>query len=247
MTIQEFSDNFDTLVNSYLRFTKFDNRQAPDSIDFTEYEKSLFLTKAQEELVKQIYSENYVPNSFESNEEARRQLSPLITQLEVSTPEGVAYKISDHLKHYVYGLTQTQAKECWYIVYEQVKLEQSEDPCLSEKILDVIPVTHDEYRRIIRNPFREPNSRKVLRLDNGNLKVEIVSKYDIDTYLVRYIRKPLPIILCDLSADGLFIDGLSQAEEGSLPSLLHQEILDRAVQLALATRLPQKIENNDNV
>jgi len=44
MTNQEFSNEFDTLVNSYRRFKDFDDREILDSIEFNEYEKSVFLT-----------------------------------------------------------------------------------------------------------------------------------------------------------------------------------------------------------
>ena len=56
MTPAEFSDGFDQLVNSYSRFKSFDNRETFDSIEFNEYQKSLFLTKAQEELIESLYS-----------------------------------------------------------------------------------------------------------------------------------------------------------------------------------------------
>jgi hypothetical protein len=46
MTIEEFSENFDTLVSSYRRFKAFDGKEILDSIEFNEYEKSVFLTKA---------------------------------------------------------------------------------------------------------------------------------------------------------------------------------------------------------
>lgn len=232
MTTEEFSNNFDTLVSSYRRFKKFDDQELLDSIEFSEYEKSLYLSKAQEELIKEIYSANYVPNSFESNEETRRQLDSLIAQEEITTKE-ITYKISDHLKHSSYKLNA----KCWYIVYEQAKLIESDNACMSEKVMDVIPVTHDEYRRTIRNPFRQPNERKVLRLDSGPLQIELVSKYDIQSYLVRYISKPTPIILCSLTADNLNIDGEDEIIECALPSLLHQEILDRAVRLAVSTKV----------
>ena len=51
MTLEEFSNGFDTLVNSYRRFKDFDKQEMLDSIEFDEYEKSFYLTKAQEEVV----------------------------------------------------------------------------------------------------------------------------------------------------------------------------------------------------
>lgn len=44
MTNSEFSNQFDLLVSSYRRFKDFDNQELLDSIEFDEFEKSLYLT-----------------------------------------------------------------------------------------------------------------------------------------------------------------------------------------------------------
>lgn len=81
MTVQEFSDGFDTLVDSYRRFKDFDNKEELDSIDFNEYEKSVYLTKAQYEVVLSLYNgKNVSGDSFEKTEETRRYLSSLVKE-----------------------------------------------------------------------------------------------------------------------------------------------------------------------
>ena len=54
-------------------------------------------------------------------------------------------------------------------------------------------------------------------------------------YKIRYVQRPTPIVLEDLP-DGLSIDGVSSETECSLNPVLHQDILNKAVELALATR-----------
>ena len=56
MTIAEFSNEFDVLIDSYRRFKDFDNKENLDSLDFNEYEKSIFLTRAQEDIVTSFYN-----------------------------------------------------------------------------------------------------------------------------------------------------------------------------------------------
>jgi hypothetical protein len=68
MTVQEFSDEFDVLASSYRRFKALDQMEQLDSLDFNEYEKSIYLTKAQEEIIKDLYSGKYSGDSFESSE-----------------------------------------------------------------------------------------------------------------------------------------------------------------------------------
>ena len=71
MTTKEISVEFDILYNN------ISSGAAPN---LNEYEKSVFLTKAQRELVQMYYSgKNAHYNSFESDEEVRRYLDTLIT------------------------------------------------------------------------------------------------------------------------------------------------------------------------
>ena len=50
---------------------------------------------------------------------------------------------------------------------------------------------------------------------------------------MRYVRRPNPIILVDLE-NGLEVNGYSEAMDCELPEELHEEILQRAVELAKA-------------
>ena len=76
MTNQEFSNEFDILIQSYSSQPTFG---ITDNLAFTEYEKSVFLTRAQEELVIALYSgDNTNDISFEKTEEVRRYLSSLV-------------------------------------------------------------------------------------------------------------------------------------------------------------------------
>ena len=95
MTIKEFSDGFDTLVSSYRRFKDFDKQELLDSIEFNEYEKSFFLTKAQEELVINCYNgKNIYGDSFESTEEMRRYLDGLVKTKEYSATDAVTTDVT---------------------------------------------------------------------------------------------------------------------------------------------------------
>ena len=77
MTTEEFSNEFDTLLNSHYTVEEFG--KVPNTIELDEYEKSVFLTKAQEEIVIDLYNgKNQFGDSFEKTEEIRRYLSDLI-------------------------------------------------------------------------------------------------------------------------------------------------------------------------
>ena len=95
----------------------------------------------------------------------------------------------------------------------------------------VKPITQDEYYSISKNPFRGANDRRVLRLLSDN-KVELISKYGIESYLIRYLSKPEPIILDNLSTYRVTINGKSEITECKLNPAVHRILLNRAVQLA---------------
>lgn len=235
MTVQEFSDQFDTLVASYRRFKDFDSQEILDSIEFNEYEKSVFLSKAQEDIVKELYSGKYTGESFERTEELRRELENLVTQKKYQDKDKQNSDVLQDSKytHTVFNLPT----DCLYIVYEQVSWS-TDNTCLSNLIADVIPTTHDEYWRTRNNPFRGPNSKKVLRLDNKEAQVELVSNGTIDTYILRYLKKPEPIVLEDFQEES--IDGVSKAQTCKLAESIHRDILERAVRLALTSKMINK-------
>lgn len=217
MTNQEFSNEFDILYNN------ISSNQAPG---LDEYEKSVFLTDAQESLVlDMITGNNPTGDSFEKTEELREYLTNLVKSARLSPIEDrMTLKISD--KSTMYNPPQ----DLWFIVYESVTLDENELDCNTPDSIKVIPITHDEYSKIRNNPFRRPEKNRVLRLNISN-KIELVSKYKINDYTIRYISRLEPIILIDLK-DGLSIRGETKETNCKLNPALHEAILERAVQLA---------------
>lgn len=221
MTPEEFSNEFDVILNSY---------SGAESIELDEYEKSVFLTKAQEEVVIDIYNgKNSFGDSFEKTEEIRRYLSNLINTY-TSTE-----KVENHI-----GLSKSSVffklpPDLWFITYESVNLVDNKLECMSEESVSVIPITQDDYHRIKKNPFRGTNERRVLRFDLKDEYVEIVSKYNVDSYSVRYLSRPTPIILTDLP-ENLSINNINSKTACMLNPVLHRTILERAIKLALLSR-----------
>lgn len=231
MTTEEFSNEFDTLLNSYSTIEAFG--KTPSTVELDEYEKSVFLTKAQEEMVIDMYNgKNPFGDSFEKTEEIRRYLSTLIKTY-TTTDKKVGYT----------GLSKSSVffelpkDDLWFITYESVNLKDDGLGCMNGEDISVIPITQDEYHRIRKNPFRGTNERRALRLDLSGGVVEIVSKYNVESYLIRYLSRPAPIILTDLT-ENLSINGISVKTECELNPVIHRAILERAVKLAIISRVP---------
>lgn len=230
MTTEEFSNEFDTLLNSYSTIEAFG--KTPSTVELDEYEKSVFLTNAQEEIVIDMYNgKNPFGDSFERTEEIRRYLSTLIKTY-ITTDKKVGYT----------GLSKSSVffelpDDLWFITYESVNLKDDGLGCMNGEDISVIPITQDEYHRIGKNPFRGTNERRALRLDLSGKVVEIISKYNVESYLIRYLSRPTPIVLTDL-ADNLSINDISVKTECELNPVIHRAILERAVKLAIISRVP---------
>ena len=215
MTSQEVSLEFDILYNNIA------SNMAP-GIDA--YEKSVFLTKAQEQIVTAIYD-----GSFEGSEKLRECINPLVETKTCEEDTSNEAKIGVEKDSRFFLLPE----DAWYIVYEFITLT-STNPCDSGRQVAVKPVKVDEYHRIRRNPFRRARKDEVLRL-NTEGKLEIVSTYSTYDYSIRYLRRPNPIII-NTEEEDLKINGIStnQDLDCELLDAIHITIVETAVNLAIA-------------
>lgn len=252
MTIQDFSNMFDTLLNSYSSVAAFGEDTSKSDIVLDEFEKSVFLTKAQDEIVLELYSgKNPALESFEDNEAIRKDLANLIKTTTVAIPsaefnEDTYNKLSDN------SIIIRLPEDLMLITYEQLQVQGQPDneDCegAAPIILEVLPVKQDDYIRSMKNPFRTFNKRRAFRLDIEGItdegtfypRVELVTKYSNSSkyqlsYLVRYLSYPTPIILTELPQE-VAIKGITNPTECVLNPLIHSAILDRAVRLALLSK-----------
>ena len=202
MTLEELSNEFDVIVNSY------DNSQ---SLVFNEYEKSIYLTKAQEYIIKDLY------RNYEGTEELNSYLKTLI--------KDKTYTIEDST-----NIELNYPDNFLYILKEYANINTT---CKSNSRVDVLPITQDEYNEVVGNPFRGSKS-KVLRLEEN--KIKLITDLPIISYTMTYLSNPSPIILVDLP-NGLTINNESRKSTTIETSeSIHREILDKAVQLAIQSK-----------
>ena len=216
MTVQEFSNEFDILYNNIM------SNQAPG---LDAYEKSVFLTQAQEDVVKAYYQGSSTGiGPFENTEAVRRSLAELIET------RGYSYKSSSPTglpKEVVYQLDP----DVWFIVQEHI-VDQNQN------IINVIPTQYDELSKLRKNPFRGPSKDRILRIDyKDNSVILFIGDNNIDlqgeNYVVTFVKQPEPIILEDLDTS-LSINDKHNASTCQLHSSIHRLILTQAVQLAAA-------------
>lgn len=213
----EFSNEFDVLYNNIMS-------NAAPGLD--EYEKSVFLTKAQEEIVKNHFNPNGNKYREGLDDSPKRQID--FSEL-IKVGEGVITDTSPltfDKRAKVYNLPE----DIFIIINESIETDKGPR--------QLIPISYSEYTRLMSKPYKEPVKYQAWRLittSTNNITVEVIvnSNESITQYKVRYIKKPTPIITADLSEyGGVTINGISNISECELNPNIHQEILQRAVELA---------------
>ena len=218
MTNSEFSNEFDVLYQNIA------SNQAPG---LDEYEKSVFLTKAQDEIIKSYFDPrtNKPQEGFDDSSKRQIDFSMLTT----------VYKIDSTTGHPLYDYrSNTESvdlpSDIFMIINEYVIVNRNKD----DTYLQVIPIRFDEYTKLMSKPYKRPLKWQAWRLlnnDTTNKADIIIGPNDrLGTYYLRYIRRPNPIILDNI--DNLTIKGKSNITQCELDPILHQEILQRAVELA---------------
>lgn len=238
MTLEEFSNEFDVLISSYLNSPSYGEDFSNVNLAFNEYEKSVFLTKAQEELLLSYYNGiNSKQEGYENTEEIRRYLNLLTTSIHIDMSDEDNYTTGDLVDAFdgysdkIVELIENY--NIWFITMEHL-IVHTNNECTNGRRIEVVPITQDEFHRIINNPFRGVTDRRALRLETNSNSIEIISKYSDYTYIIYYLSKPSPIILTNLG--DLTINNKSNATECRLHEALHRPILQRAVQLAILSR-----------
>jgi hypothetical protein len=235
--------NVTELKNEFLiHYNAIATNSAPGLDDF---EISIFMTKAQLELVKNYYNPlgNKYKDGFEGSEKRRVDLKELIVNHITTEELNDPHKISPDGQFFVIP------DNVFLIIFEQAKSGTA--GCTMDKYIDIYPKTHDEFLIQIVNPFKKPDYDHVWRIDYSKIGdktvVELVSPYNIVEYKMRYIKYPSPIILTDLElafpGEDLSIDGITAMTECELNQEIHRELVDRAVELALRDYKPSNLES----
>ena len=100
------------------------------------------------------------------------------------------------------------------------KLQGSFKSAKSKRV-GVKPIQHDDYNKIVNDPFNKPNHDQAVRLMLGD-KVEIITgaDFDVTRFYMRYVRKPLAV-------------DFANTVDCELANHTHEEIVDLAVSIAL--------------
>lgn len=225
MEISQMAIAFDIYYNNIT------SNQAPGLND---YERSLFLTRAEHEIVK-----NYANISSKGNgtgqgfdNSAKRQIDfSTLTKVGTGTIQENPTCVQLDPRSYVFLLP----KDVFVITNETLKTKNG-------KLLQVVPLQHEEYTQQMSQTFKRPLKHQAWRLINNaetdgidkNIYVELVTNEgDCPcSYRVRYLRVPRPIITDDLPDDLTIYGESKRSSYCEVDPNLHEDIVQRAVELA---------------
>lgn len=221
MTASEIKNEFDLLYN---------NLSSNGAPPLDGYEMSVLLTKAQEELIITYYNGyNSRQMSVESTEEDRQYLSSLIKEK--------SNLFSQPFENFM-GFKYTEfdkPEKLFFILRESVDNSNpsSRQKCRFYKVVN--PVRQDDLHRILSDPFKQPNSRKVIRTEIDN-KLRLYFTDSFTKYIITYLEQPEPIILEDLVSETINNESTQTADSvlSRIPDSLMRKIINRAVELAKA-------------
>ena len=193
------------------RCDKLDTLNYPN---FLPEEIDLILNNAQERLIKQRYGfNNNKRQSFEETEKRTEDLKN-VTINAILTP--LPYSIDNIDSQARFLILPT---DHWFTLQERAGITC--DYCgtdVTERV-EVMPTSHAEISKVLKDPFKKPNKEKVLRLMYDG-KVELVSSCTIVNYQMRYLKQPNKI---DLATN----------VTSELSEHIHSELVDLAVSIAL--------------
>lgn len=234
MTTQEFSAAFDTLLNSYNSKASFGETSSKTEIVLDEYEKSVFLTQAQDIIIKSYFNKNTNPQGEGIDDSTRRQVdfSSLITVKSCAVDSS-----SSIVKFDTRGTIFKAPDDLLVILNEKCTI--------GSKNYVVVPINYGEYDRLMTKAYSQPLKKQCWRLfhtSGTTLYSEVIPNEkdsNITEYKVRYVKRPAPIILVDLNftnQESLEVGGKKSISECTLNPIVHADILNKAFELAIISK-----------
>lgn len=112
MTVKEFSDSFDTLLNSYASKAIFGDQAGDTEIVLDEYEKSVLLTQAQDNVIKSYFERhtNELGQGFDDSSRRQVDFSSLIKVATISPVDAPQQNVFDN-RGIIYKLPVTRAED----------------------------------------------------------------------------------------------------------------------------------------
>jgi len=191
------------------------------------HEKSIILSRAQEEILNDILEEG-----VEANEFNRLAVSPIFKK--VSVTSGNISSNSHYTNGYIVDLNSSDS-----ITLGNIRFILNER---ANSDIDITPISYNFYKANKDNPYKNPDSDEFWRLIlEGTSRAEVVIITDgttLSSYKMEYIEKLTPIIVPGVTISTIIDDVTVDATYNSngltscLHHSVHRKIITKAAQNA---------------
>lgn len=162
MTNLEFSNEFDVLYNSIT------SNQAPG---LDEYEKSVFLTKAQSEILREYFNPRIdaANGGFDGSQKRQYDFSTLIRTANLFNVNSIKERITD--------IEKIDRRSLVFLFPQDYFLSVNEVVYDGNKTFSVLPISYDTYQRLMLKPYTMPVKKGVWRLFTDKKNCNFVQEY----------------------------------------------------------------------
>lgn len=210
---------------------KMDNLNYPN---FEPEEIDLLLNQGQDRFVKQRYGiTNPKRTSFEETQKRTEDLKELVKHVNLLPSTNAVDNITPTSRFVIlptdhwFIIQERVIQECdkcnetpLYIQTTQIGNHVLNNP-INGMYAEVRPIQHNEFDKVIKDPFKAPDYDKVLRLmEDGRVELITSSVCTAKIYRLRYLKKPNRI-------------SITTPTNCELSEHTHQEIVDEAIKIAL--------------
>lgn len=205
MSNKELSDSFDTLLDSFASQAQFGRQASDREIVLDEYEKSVFLTQAQDITVKSFFDRNTNSEDAGFDDNIRRQMdfSSLVATASLGMADNQSTVFDDRGILYIMPMRKTinDVTDTFDPTFDGSF--HSEDGgsittdvlfILNERLITevngirknyvVVPINYREYDREMSKPYAQPLKKQAWRLLQNNaqgfdIKTELIPRWDL--------------------------------------------------------------------
>lgn len=238
MTANEIDNEFLTI---------YDRVSATSAPSLDEYERSVILTKAQENVIKRKV--HHMGNKYgEGFDMTEKRMADINDVIKYDTPSTSGSQTGTTPNGVIYDLPA----DFWLAIREDAVINKNN--CLTGNPInaDVKTVTNAFVGANINNPFRKPfyndYEATVWRLRIGKSgsasRHELITDgtFDVNTYKLWYIKQLSPIIVSTLTVDFPSIAGQRTETAPDFSDSVCREIIDEAVRIATVVTNPAEIQ-----
>ncbi len=190
-----------TLAQAHVEFKVYvDKSDSLNSANFLPEEIDLYISDAQEQFIEQrAYGYNFQNKHLEETQKRVKDLQSITTNANIIS-------FVNNTNNKVNGTFVILPVDYRHALQEDVTVSYTDcNQVIQSTNIQVIPLQHDKYNKMVVNPFARPSLDKCYRLPYGrfnnqeHFEIILAPGQTLNTYHLRYLKNPRKLNLANLS------------------------------------------------